>query len=169
MSSTLITTVLALFSAIVSSCITAHLTHKNQIQNMIYDKRYNLYCEFCEKMEKILSDKQIVFRQSYIEMFCEYKPKLKLLTSEETYSNFRELFNFISQKYRIYCRFRLQASPDDIIDDDGNTYPNEIEVEKFNEQDRIYKNENAPTIYELNPYIEPLYKSMRKDLGSKLR
>lgn len=169
MPSTLTTTILALFSAIISSYITAHLTRKNQIHNMIYDKRYTLYCEFCEKMELILSDKKVIFQQSYIEIFCEYKPKLKLLTSDETYSDFRELFNFISQKYKAYRLFLSQESPVGTIDDDGTVYPDELEVEEFNEKDRIYQNTNAPTINELNPYIEPLYKSMRKDLGSKLR
>lgn len=64
------------------------------------------------RIEEILHDRTIVFSDSYFNFLIEIKPKVKLLSSENTFSIFEEYYNFIRKTKLLYDEFCCDNDPE---------------------------------------------------------
>lgn len=169
---------IVLLSGIISfvvALMTTKATHKNDVMKLVHEKRTTLYIEFYGKIEDLLLDHELVFDDDYYNTLVTYKPQMKLMSSDNTFSALKDFFNFVHDYYWRYGRYREQNSPynDDrnlSYDDDGEPYyfVSDEEEHEYGLMCKNYCEEHAPTTDEINSKLVPLYESMRKDLGSTL-
>ena len=81
---------ISVFFSIITAFVTQKLTHKNDVKKWILEKRCALYLDIYPKIEEILTNRTIVFSNSYFNFLIEIKPKVKLLSSENTFSMFEK-------------------------------------------------------------------------------
>ncbi|WP_455558150.1 hypothetical protein [Agathobaculum hominis] len=165
----------ALFSKInLSTFIDAHFKYKSQIRNDIYDKRYNLYFEFNEKaISPLYNNSRLVFDDKYIAILHLYSPQFQALASCEVLTDFEKFFQFVIGEYTKYTQYESSVFPDPIpieLDNGEEDWAYDpLEMERFDNNKRIYQIDHTPTAEQLNSYISELYSSMRKDLGSNIK
>ena len=175
----LLTAGLSLVVAVISTFITTKLAYRNEKRRLVHEKRSELYFDFYEHIERILSDREVAFSQEYLDKLVEYKARIKLLSSSNTFEAFKNYYGFIKQKrkaYEKYCRQNdPENNPDNLeIDVDENGEEQEIwhisleELNHFGTLCKTYESEHRPSADEVNQYLVPLYEAMRKDLGSDL-
>lgn len=175
----LLTALLSVLTAIITTKVTAWSSHKNEVKRWLLDKRAEIYFSFYNQVELALIDRQNVFKQSYLNSLIDWKPKMKLISSKKTFEAFRLYYEFIRNtvvEYRQFCtQNNPEANPDNlhriILENDEESYDCDItdgDMELFEWQERQYKLEHLPDSDTLISYIEPLYQSMRRDLGSNI-
>lgn len=176
----IIPTVLSIISAFITSLITHKLTYSNDVKRIIHDERKSLYFKLFSEIDKLLSNHMLVFDSSYIQTLKNYKPSIKLMASDKVVSAYKDLYEFVGNKYSLCIAFINKNDPrkdmrnyeftyDDngdeiliphIIDSDIQMYENYLEQ---------FKRDNAPSYDEIEKYVQNIYTRMRKDLKSDLR
>lgn len=175
----LLTALLSVLTAIITTKVTAWSSHKNEIKKWILEKRAEIYFSFYDQVELALMDRENVFKQSYLDSLAEWKPKIKLISSKKTFEAFRLYYEFIRNTVVEYRKFCTQNNPEDnpnnfhciTLENGEDRYDCDItdsDMEMFEWQERQYKLEHLPDSDTLISYIEPLYQSMRRDLGSNV-
>lgn len=175
----LLTALLSVLTAIITTKVTAWSSHKNEIKKWILEKRAEIYFSFYDQVELALMDRENVFKQSYLDSLAEWKPKIKLISSKKTFEAFRSYYEFIRNIVFDYKNFCFQNDPEAkpnnfhrIISENGDeSYDCDIiddDIEIFKRLEKQYKLNHRPDSNTMNLYIEPLYQSMRRDLGSNV-
>lgn len=175
--SEILTVVGSLGSAIVGGIIGAQTSRNNETRKIIRERRMELYFEFYSEIEVLINDRQTIFSTAYFNMLVKYKPKMKLLSSPETYNALERFYNYVRDVYYDYQHFLWKTDPANdpaftvtVYDEDGQpleeTFPPEEELEIFEAKIEKYKKEHVPTLKKINETFLPLYNSMRKDIGT---
>lgn len=174
-----LTAVLSLFTGIITAVVTSFVHHKNDIKIKIYDLRKDLYFECYEKIDESINLSDLVFDGDFIEFVDKYKPRIKLLSSQKTFSAYQNYYNFIHEKKFEYDEFCSKENPYNNPDLCYTDYADGEEIEQcfvtpeheadFANAQLNYKEQNMPSIDEMQKFIMPLYEAMRKDLGGNLK
>lgn len=175
----LVGAVLSLITAIVTAIITTILTHRNVVKKWILEERSKLYLSLYENIEQILSKRESIYSKEYMDILVSYKPKMKLLASKGTFNAFRHYYEFVRKNKYSFEKFYEENNPQNDMsrletwtDDDGevneSVFLTDEEWRDFIRLTEEYKTEQKPSVDSINSFIEPLYQSMRNDLGSNL-
>lgn len=173
------TSLLSLAVAIVVGFITAILSRKSDKQKAVHAKRIELYLEFYEIIDGLLNNRENVFEREYFGSLVEYKAKIKLLASEDTYDACEAFFNFVRSEiheYEKYCKDNdpynapgaVQTNINEDDEEETYCYVTEMDEEAFECNKKIFKEEHLPSVAAVREYISPLFDSMRNDLKSKI-
>lgn len=173
-----ITAGFSLITAIVTAIVTSKLSHKNEVKKWLLERRAELYFDLYEEVEKLLNDKTLVLDKEYLKKITSYKPKMKLLTSKDTFKSFKIYYEFLTDftnKYEKFCNDNNPENNDElyeyITDEDGVehciSYITNQDLVEFELKMYKYKNDIYPNKETVNSVIDPLYESMRKDLGNR--
>lgn len=176
----LLTGGISIVSSIITALITLSRTHRNEVKKLVLEKRSALYFEFYDVAEILLHNNNRVYDSEYIKVLLQFKPKMKLLSSQNTVEVFRSFFELVTKKYEEYRTFCAENDPrvnpkyfHTYIDEDGveqeEWHGNALEVSYFESDAEKFKVDNVPSKEEISKHITALYEQMRKDLGSNIK
>lgn len=174
-----ISTVLSIISSLITAKVTRKMDYNNDIRKEIRDKRAELYLSFYNQVESVLKDRTLIFSQDYFDMLISIKPKIKLLSSKETFQAYYEFYEYVRNELHQFKKFCEENDPhndlsryDYFSDENGNEqetiYICNEDLLAFDRLQEKYKSEHKPDSKTVVAYIETLYQSMRNDLGSNL-
>lgn len=174
-----LTAALSILASLVTAKVTSLATHKNEIRKWQLEKRTEFYIDFYTHIELVLSDRTKIFEAEYFQSIIEEKPKIKLLASPETYEAVRSYFDYVQGYVHAYKSFcdeknpyhdisRLEVFYNNEGEEDTAWFITSQEIKDFEEEKETYKRDHRPSFEEINAHINPIYKSMRKDLGSNI-
>lgn len=175
-----ITALLSLITAIITSLVTTSLNYKNTVKKWVLEKRSELYLRFYKNAEELLKNPEKSFDDDYFNEILKVKPEMKLLSSNETFDAFKQFYEFIRNikvGYNKYCsENNPETDPERVfigVDEDGEPYEDryvtEEDMNDFYDNCENYKENNMPKTEEISRHIELLYQAMRDDLGSNLK
>lgn len=173
-----LTTVLSLVASLLTAYLTSKVSRENEMRKRIHEKRLELYLEFHDVLEKMLVNRKIVFEHKYYDEVASFKPRIKLLASENTVEQYRILFEYVKTAVNNYEKYEREHDPDRdpnriYYDEDGietgYDEPTKEDYEEFARQTKNYKSEKRPSNEITQKMIDNIYTSLRKDLGSNLK
>ena len=171
----LLTAGCSLVASIVTAIITSLIHYRQDSKKWIRDKRAEVYPEIYAIVEETLNDRAKVFEREYFERLIQIKSKVKLLSSETTFEAFKEYYGFIRSINYDFKKFNKENDPVQVItectpngEEFEEPYASDLELAIFEKKIKQYQKDNRPDSDTMNSYIEPLYQSMRNDLGSDL-
>lgn len=155
------------------------MAYNNDIRKEIREKRAELYFSCYEQVESILKDKSIIFSQDYFDMLISIKPRIKLLSSKETFQAYYEYYEYVRREIHQFKKFCEENDPQNdasryeyYTDENGDeqeiVHIYEEDLYTYGKLQQEYKNEHKPDTKTVIAYIDKLYQSMRNDLGSNL-
>ena len=174
-----LTTALSIISSLITSKATTRMAYNNDIRKEIREKRTELYFSCYDQVESILKDRRVIFSQDYFNMLIDIKPKIKLLSSKETFQAYYEFYEYVRKEMRQFEKFcekndpqndssRYEYYTDENGDEQEIVHIYDEDLRTFDRLQEEYKNEHSPDSKIVLGYIEKLYQSMRNDLGSNL-
>ena len=163
----------------ITALVTLAVTHRNEVKKLVMENRAKLYFDFCDKVEKILNNRFIIYDKEYIDILLTYKSKLKLLSSENTLTAFKDLYEFVMGHYSAYIHYYNSTNPYNNpkychIECDAEGVEHEeynvpdFEISFFENDVEKFKKEHLPSYEDVSKYIMKLYDEMRKDLGNTI-
>lgn len=159
----LLTSILSIITAIITTRVTAWCSHKNEVKKWLLEKRADIYFSFYNQVELALKEREKVFRKEYLYSLIDLKPQMKLISSEKTFNAFRSYYEFIENivnEYESFCNKNDPEKNKDLV--------TPWDIDMYEWQVGNYEQEHLPNNQIMNIYIEPLYKAMRDDLGSNI-
>lgn len=174
-----LTALLSIITAIITTKVTAWSSHKNEVKKWLLEKRAEIYFSFYDQVELALKERKKVFDQEYLNSLIALKPQMKLIASKKTFKAFQSYYEFIQATVNEYEKFCAENDPEsdlsrfnEVTLDGGEEYEEcnitQWDIERFERQEEKYKQDHLPDNNKMSSYIEPLYRAMRKDLGSNI-
>ncbi len=173
----ILTALLSLAASLITAFLTSKITQKNEMRKRVHEKRFELYLEFHNVLEKMLKNRKVVFEREYYDEVCSFKAKIKLLASKRTIRKYKNLFMYLQSAVKKYEEFEKSENPEQdngriVYDDNGTAVdynsPSEWDWDNYNDKIEKYKQEKCLSKELTQKLIDGLYSSMRDDLGSNL-
>lgn len=173
----ILTALLSILTAIITTKVTAWNRHKNEVKRWLLEKRAETYFSFYSQVELVLQNREKIYDKAYLNSLSVLKPQMKLLSSKKTFKAFQAYYEFIRATVIDYKNFCAENDPcfdpsriEEIELENGEKYDEphiySSDIEIFEWEAEKYKQDNLPDANIINAYIEPLYQAMRNDLGS---
>lgn len=157
--------------SIIGFFVTYHFMKKQflySVQTSMYESRKKIYIETYKLIMRTLDNKEIVFESNYEKKIKEAWMEISIFSESEVYNSFNKFNDYIKNKrkgYNSFCRENDWEKYD--IDEMGNKTPTftQLDIDRFNYLEEDYKEKNQPKDEELKGLIDPILKSMRKELN----
>ncbi len=160
--------IVSLVTAILSTVITTGLTRKSEIRMHILEERTKFYFEIFPIIDTLINYPENIYNEDYWDEFMSFKAKMKLLASKKTFKEYERLFIFMTDSVNaldIYDGIKCEENP--------STFCQEalakIDQSDFKLARDEFVNKYLPDRDITQRYVENLYKAMRIDLGSNLK
>lgn len=167
----------SLLASVITGFLTSFISHRNEIKNKILEKRTGLYFDFYDVIEKITVHPMDVYSDDFVNEILKYKPSMKLLASDKTTKAFKNLYEFIIEKYQLSKDYIAKNDPietmtESCYNEDGEEYEichaQQWDIDAFESSLLKYEEDNLDS-EQMKELIKSLYTNMRHDLGNNIR
>lgn len=163
----ILTGIVSMVSAIISSFVTTKLTQKNEIRKRILEERTKLYFEIFPKIDTLINHPENIAYEKYWVEFMHLKAKMKLLASKTTFREYEKLFNLLADSVNAIDIYDGMKRGEDCSNFDQESL-SKINPLDFKLSLHEFEKKYLPNRDTTRLYIQELYEAMRMDLGSNL-
>lgn len=170
----IVVAIITILLSLVTSNLLLKQNYKKDIQLRISEERTDLYIQLYGVLDESIKKPELLLKDDYRDRIEIYKPKMKLIASEEVNNEFKLYRNLIATSIRNYNNFASENSPEQLSgewDDDEEGHGSPIyREEHISESRKLIREyiENNTSGEEAKKMLDPIVDAMRKDIGSIL-